>query len=75
MIKEPEFLKRIFQHNIQGQYGKTVSIFPVTVVHAKETGKMKFDPLPPKLEYQHENSNFLFLWFSLCVNCVRRSSC
>ena len=35
--REPQFYKRLFQSNIEGQSGITYTIFPVPVSNAKET--------------------------------------
>ena len=52
MTREPEFLMRPFQRNIQGQARKKLPTFPVPIGDEKDTGEMKSYPLAPQLEYQ-----------------------
>ena len=40
MTREPEFFKRMFQHNIEGQAVKTHPAFIAPVRNVKETGEI-----------------------------------
>ena len=55
--REPQFYKRLFQSNIQGQYGSKYTTFPVSIVNTKETGEIENHPKAPLVEYHKSASN------------------
>ena len=40
ITRQPELYKRLCQHNVEGQYVKTLPTFPVTIRNSNETGEM-----------------------------------
>ena len=57
MTREPEFLMRPFQRNIQGQARKKLPTFTVLIGISKETGEMEFYSFLTILEYQKNDLN------------------
>ena len=55
--REPQFYKRLFQTNIEGQSGITDPIFPVTIGNTKETGEIEDNLQDPLVAYHHNDSN------------------
>ena len=53
-IREPDFYKRLFHINIEGQSGLTYHIFPVPIGNVKNTGEIEYN-LKTKLVIYHKN--------------------
>ena len=49
--REPQFNKRLFQRNIQGQSVTKYPTFPVPIVNAKETGEIEYGLKDPQVKY------------------------
>ena len=54
--REPQFYKRPFQTNIEGQYGITYPIFLVLIGNAKETGEIERNIQATMVAY-HQNAS------------------
>ena len=61
MAREPEFLKGLFQKNIEVWSGKYLPTFTFPIGNTKETGEMEFRTFSLTLEYQHNDSNRFWL--------------
>ena len=55
--REPQFYKRLFQINIEGQYGITYPILYAPIVNVKETVELEYDFQGTLVVYHQDNSN------------------
>ena len=55
--REPQFHKRLFQRNIEGQAGSKYPIFPVPIGNVKKTSEVEYKPKAPLIEYCENISN------------------
>ena len=52
---EPQFYKKLFQSNIKGQSGSKYPTFPITIINARGTGEIEYNPKATLVEY-HKNA-------------------
>ena len=62
--REPQFYKRLFQKNIEGQSGITYPTFTVIIGNAKEKGEIEYE-LQASLVAYHQNFSNGFCFSSL----------
>ena len=55
---EPQFYKRLFQSNSEGQSGLKYPIFNVPIDNAKETDEIEYNLKDPLMAYHQNDSNF-----------------
>ena len=57
MTRKPQFYKRLFQSNIQGQARAKYPTFTFSIENAKETDEVEYNYKAPIVEYHQNSSN------------------